>query len=134
MGREASCHCRWATEEAEVRALLETRELILRGGIRRSIRFAEMRDVSADGDYLTFRVGADRVALKLGRQAAARWAGAITKPPSLAKKLGISTGKAIAVFGSLQDEALEDAFTKATPSPGSESEVILLLAPTPEPL
>jgi hypothetical protein len=72
--------------------------------------------------------------LSLGGKPRLVWAGAITEPPTLAKKLGISTSKAIAVFGSLQDEALEDAFTKATPSLGRESELIFLLAQTPEQL
>jgi len=113
MGREATCRCRWGSEEAEVRALLETQELILRGGMRRSVPLASIRNVSAEADSLRFQVGADRVALKLGAPLAVRWAKAITDPPTLAKKLGISNGKQIRILGSIKDEALQRAFEQA---------------------
>ena len=49
MGREAICTCDWAGEVTEVKALLETSEIILRGGIRKRIPFTEyfaMREAS----------------------------------------------------------------------------------------
>ena len=134
MGREASCRCQWEGEEADVKALLETEELILRGAIRRNIPFSAIRDLEVDGEGLTFRVGTDRVALKLGSPAAARWARAIAEPPSLASKLGIANGKRVRTLGSFADEALNVALSQATPAQDGQPELILLLARTPKEL
>src|SRR3954464_6295898 len=113
MGREATCRCRWGLEEADVRVLLETHDLILRGGMRRCVPLASLREVSSEADSLQFRVGPDRVTLQLGTQAAARWAKAIAEPPSLAKKLGISSEKRIRILGCTEDEGLRQAFEQA---------------------
>lgn len=40
MGREATCTCDWNGIQAEVKALIEPPELILRGAIRRRIPIA----------------------------------------------------------------------------------------------
>src|SRR4051794_12231474 len=106
MGREASCHCRWGTEEANVVALLETHELILRGGMRRKVALSSIHDLSVNEESLTFRVDSDRVELELGKQAAGRWARAIAEPPSLASKLGILNRRHVKVLGQVEDDAL----------------------------
>ena len=62
MGREAVCTCDWAGTVAEVKALLETSELILRGEIRRRVPFHEIKDVRVLSD----RPGARRWNLCLG--------------------------------------------------------------------
>jgi hypothetical protein len=134
MGREATCRCQWGIEEAEVRALLETHELILRGGMRRSVSLGSIQNVSAKADSLRFQVGEDWVTLKLGTQAAARWAEAIANPPTLAKKLGISSGKRIRTFGFTQDEALREAFKQARSEPGGEADLLFFVVRTPEEL
>jgi hypothetical protein len=132
MGREASCRCRWGAEEAEVKALLETDELILRGGIRRTVPFTDIRDLLAAEEALTFRVGGDCIALKLGAETAARWARAITKPPSLASKLGISHAKPVKILGCLEDDALKAALAQTAAAPDGKAELIFLLVQTPE--
>lgn len=134
MGREATCRCRWGTEEAEVRALLETHELILRGGMRRSVPLESIHDVSAEAASLYFQVGRDRVELRLGTQAAVRWAKAIMNPPTLAQKLGISRDKRIRILGSTQDEALQDSFRQAASEPGGDTDVLFFLVQTPKEL
>jgi hypothetical protein len=134
MGREATCRCEWGGEEAEVRALLETDALILRGGMRRSIQFASMEAVLVQGESLQFRVGPDTFALKLGAKAAASWAKAIAEPPTLAKKLGISSGTRIAVFGVVDDAALQEAFAQAASEGGGAVQLIFLVVRTAEEL
>lgn len=134
MGREASCRCRWGTEEADVRVHLETHEMILRGGMRRKVPLSSICDLVADTEGLTFRVDADCVKLNLGGEAAARWARAMLQPPSLASKLGILHGKRVKVLGTIEDEALKKALAQAGPARNSEPEIILILARTPEEL
>jgi hypothetical protein len=49
MGLEAKCSCCWPGGSGEVEALLELRELILRGDLKRSIQIAGLGDVRVDG-------------------------------------------------------------------------------------
>ena len=110
MGQEANCLCDWNGETARVKALVEPRELILRGEIRRRLPFSELRHVRAEGAVLRFKFGADVVTLKLGAATAEKWAKAIlTPPPSLAKKLGIMPESTVWVIGTIEDAALETA-------------------------
>jgi hypothetical protein len=106
MGREARCVVRYAGDESEGRAQLETDDLRFRGdfGLRialASVESAEARDgelhVRFDGDEATFVLGA----------AAERWARAITSPPSLLDKLDVRDGMAVAVVGDV-DGAFRD--------------------------
>jgi hypothetical protein len=119
MGREADCKCTWKESSADVKALLETSELILRGEIRRKIPFREMQRIHADGDRLRFVFQGDPVSLELGDAVAAKWAKTLTSPPpDLAKKLGIKPESNVRMIGRVDDEALKKALSRA----GSVSE------------
>ncbi|MGB6688737.1 MAG: hypothetical protein WBE76_12945 [Terracidiphilus sp.] len=63
MGREANCKCDWAGTTGNVKALLETSELILRGEIRKRIPFAELKGVKAQAARLCFTVAGEPVQL-----------------------------------------------------------------------
>jgi hypothetical protein len=127
MGREATCNCRWGAEEGECKVLLEGRELILRSGIRRRVSLSAMSSVAARGSNLVFTVGQDQVELRLGVEAAQRWAKAIqTPPPSLAGKLGISRTTRILVVGNIQSNELKEALAEAAPASGKEVDLVLL--------
>ena len=114
MGREAICTCKWNGIVAQVKALLEPPELILRGEIRRRLPFSELRQVRAEGAVLRFKFGGDVVALTPGAAAVQKWARTIvTAPPSLAKKLGITPESTVWVIGTIDDAALETALGEA---------------------
>jgi len=70
MGREAVCTCDWAGTVGEVRALLESNELILRGDIRKRVAFQKIKGVKAESDCLCFAVGGEKVQLVLGASVA----------------------------------------------------------------
>lgn len=109
MGLEAICTCGVDGERAEAKALLESRELILRAPFRRSFPIAAIRDVRVEGDELRFNAGDHMVTLTLGA-AAPRWAKKILTPaPSLASKLGIGHASLAHVIGAVTDEALAEA-------------------------
>lgn len=127
MGREATCHCKWGAEEGECKVLLEGRELILRSGIRRRVSLSAMSAVVARGSSLVFTVGQDQVELRLGVEAAQRWAKAIqTPPPSLAGKLGISRTTKLSVVGNIQCDELKEALAEAAPASEKEVDLVLL--------
>jgi hypothetical protein len=119
MGQEANCLCAWkdaavGAKSARVKAVLEPPELILRGEIKRRIPFAAMKQVTAEGARLRFRVEEETFCLELGEAQAQRWAQALRKPPpALAKKLGIAPGCTVRVLGAMDDEALRGALKDA---------------------
>ena len=131
MGREAICQCRWASDAAVCKVLLESRELIVRGAIRRRVPLSALGDVSVKADQLTFRVGQENIALTLGSAVAQRWAEAIaTPPPSLAKKLGISRTSNVLLIGDADGE-LKAALAEAGAVDGNKVNLILACVETP---
>lgn len=63
MGQEARCACDWNGTKAQVKALIEPPDLILRGSIGRRIPIAAMKQIRADGDRLRFTFNGNPVAL-----------------------------------------------------------------------
>jgi hypothetical protein len=135
MGREAVCTCDWAGTVAEVKALLETSELILRGEIRRRVAFSDIKDVQVRADGLRFKTGGERVELVLGAAVAAKWAAAITSPPpSLARKLGITDKTVVRTIGSIDDENLKAAIAEAARVSSPDADLIVACVDTLEAL
>jgi hypothetical protein len=126
MGREATCPAQVGPERAEVKALLESTELILRGAIKRRYRVAELRDVRVAGGALHFQVGGETVALRLGVEQSQSWATKIkTPPPSLAAKLGVGPTQRAFVCGVVDDAALVQALQTATTTDAKSAHVLL---------
>ncbi|HXQ11444.1 MAG TPA: hypothetical protein VN805_10665 [Caulobacteraceae bacterium] len=126
MGVEARCICRWQEGAGEVKALLETHELILRGGLKRRFPFAAMAGVRVEGEDLRFTSAGDDVALALGADRAGRWAKKIvTPPPSLAEKLGIGPSSKALVIGQADSDALQRAVAAGTAASSDEARLSL---------
>lgn len=134
MGREASCRCKWGSEETDVKVLLETHELLFKGGLKRKVALSDLQDVSVLDERLCFQVGEDRVALHLGAQVAGRWAKAIAEPPSLAKKLGVSGQTQIATVGVIDDENLRTALAEGISTRPSAAELLFAVVRTSDEL
>lgn len=132
MGREATCKCDWGGTVAEVKALLESRELILRGGLRKRVPFDELKNLKVKTDRLCFTVDGEEVQLFLGISAE-KWALAIkTPPPSLARKLGITNKTVVRTIGSMDDDTLKSALAEAARISASESDLIVARVDSPE--
>lgn len=126
MGREALVHAEVGGEAGEVRALLESSELILRGEIRRRFPKAAMTDLRVEDDMLCFVCQGGAVRLALGARAAASWAEAIAKPPpSLRAKLGLDKGAKARLIGACDDEVLAEAIDGAL-APAGEAATMLI--------
>jgi hypothetical protein len=135
MGREAVCTCDWAGTVAEVKALLETNELILRRDIRKRVAFTEIEGVKTQPDGLYFTVGGERVQLVLGTSTAAKWAATIASPPpSLARKLGITGTTVVRTIGSIDDDNLKAALKEAARVSSKGAGLIVAFVDTPESL
>jgi hypothetical protein len=130
MGREAVAVCHWKGEVAEVKALLESAEIILRGDIRARIPRSTITAIKVDEETLTLNVGEDRLSLELGAIEAEKWAAALLKPlPTLAQKLGIDASHKAFVIGKLHDTELEKALLgTTTPNLDDAAVIIAILA------
>jgi hypothetical protein len=104
MGQEARCLARIGEHHLEVKALLETDELILRGEHRRRLPFASLDSVEAADGRLTLERAGETVVLVLG-PLADRWARKIRNPPTLLDKLGVKAGQRVGIV-SLSDASL----------------------------
>jgi len=135
MGREATCKCNWAGTTAEVKAQLESTEMILRGAIRKRVPFNEIKNVKVESDRLRFTVAGETVELYLGSKAAASWATVLTSPPpSLARKLGITSTTIVRTIGDMADRALNSALAEAAESSAKNASLIVAYVDSPDSL
>jgi hypothetical protein len=110
MGLEAETTCIHGGKPVKVKALLESTELILRGGLKRKLPISSLRNVKASADQLSFDAEGEAYVLNLGAAKAATWAKKInTLPPTLAMKLGLSAGVLAFVIGDVDDTELAAA-------------------------
>ncbi len=126
MGREAITHANVGQESGEVKALLESTELILRGPIKRRFVKSAITDVRITDKGLAFFCAGEGVTLALGAATATLWAKALaTEPPSLKVKLGLTDGVLALVLGQWNDDALSTALEGArTDDPAAAAMII----------
>lgn len=135
MGRETNCKCDWAGTIGNVKVLLESTELIVRGDIRRRVPIHSLRSVEAKSGRLIFNSDGDKVQLFLGAPIAEKWVEAIKKPPpSLARKLGITDKIVVRVIGNVTDEALNEALRESSQISEKNPDLIVACVETPESL
>lgn len=109
MGREALIYAEAGSDAGEVRVLLESSELVLRGQVRRKFPRDRIEGVRVADGLLIFECDGEEVSLHLGPRASS-WADAIaTPPPTLRDKLGLARGAKALLVGELDDQALTDA-------------------------
>jgi len=135
MGREAICKCQWAGTTVEVKALLETGELVLRGHLRKRLPFPTLRHVTHRAGRLSFTVAGEPVELFLGPAIAEKWAQAIASPlPTLAKKLGITAETVVHLLGDYGHPALAQAIAQAARISATDCALIVAIVDTPDTL
>lgn len=135
MGREADTLCqRGSAAATPVKALLESRELILRGSLKARWPLEALRAPRVDGDALCFDVpDGETVRLLLGAAEAAKWLAKLRlPPPTLAHKLGLSTAQPAAAFGPVDDDAaLAEALNGARTDRLAEATQLIALVRSP---
>lgn len=105
MGRETTCRARLAPARsrrfgppAEGKALLETDDVLFRGGFRARVPLREISGLAVRSGALTLTWPGGRLELSLG-EAAEKWADAIRNPRSVLDKLGVKPGQRVARIG-----------------------------------
>ena len=110
MGYEAKCRVRvtdaTGVREADATVLLETDDLIVRGGARVKIPRAAIQHATPRGDNLTVVSPQATVVMTLGADAVAKWAKKIQEPPKqLIDKLDVKPTAKVWLVG-VDDETL----------------------------
>lgn len=127
MGLEAVCRVRVNDEVSAAKALLETSELIVRGGMRLRIPFSSITSVEARDGELVITHGGGEAALALGPKAKT-WAEKIKNPKGLLDKLGVKPGMRVAVVNVEDEDFLTQLGERvpklAEPKPGAELDVL----------
>jgi len=94
-------------QESEGKALLETSEILFRGGFRLKIPFSTIKSAKAvDGELLLQTV--DGLAIFHLGAAAAKWCDKILHPKSRTEKLGVNPGAKISLLGSFAPDFLAE--------------------------
>lgn len=89
MGIEVNCLCHYEKLAFEVKALLESKEIILRGALKLRAPFNELGEVYEKNGDLVFSFRGEEYRLELGKECE-KWLSKILAPPkSLSQKLGL---------------------------------------------
>jgi hypothetical protein len=98
MGLEISCEVIYDGALYEPKVLLETEALIFRGALKKTIPFANLAQLEATENSLTFTHDGSPVEVRVGPKAA-HWVEKIRNPRSLIDKLGVKHGETVLNLG-----------------------------------
>ena len=103
MGQEIKCRVEFDKQSSEGKALLETSEVIFRGGFRLKIPFNGITALEVDAGKLKIRFAEGLAIFHLG-PAAEKWAAKIRNPPSRLDKLGVKPGTKVHLINKHDDD------------------------------
>jgi hypothetical protein len=98
MGNEAFCKVRFGEQESEGKALLETSEIVFRGGFRVKIPFSTVKSAKAVDGELCLQTAKGPATFQLGATAE-KWLEKILHPKSRIEKLGVKSGAKVSLIG-----------------------------------
>ena len=107
MGNEANCKVQFGKQESEGKALLETSEILFRGGFRLKIPFSTIKSAAALNGELRLQTAEGLAVFHLGT-AAEKWCDKILHPKSRIEKLGVKPGARVSLFGEFEPEFLRE--------------------------
>src|SRR6266446_4707531 len=137
MGNELTCRVELGKQESEGKALLETSEILFRGGFRLKIPFSTIKTAKAVDGELRLQTAEGLAVFHLGG-AAEKWCAKILHPKSRIEKLGVKPGANVSLVGSFEAEFLAE-ISKLTKSVGkgkvaTDTECIFFAADSKEAL
>jgi len=107
MGNEVKCTVRVGKDVSEGTVLLETSEILFRGGFRLKIPFASIKSVKAVDGELRLQTADGWAVFELG-PTAEKWREKILHPKSRIEKIGVKPGAKISVFGNFAADFFEE--------------------------
>ncbi len=107
MGNEVKCTVSRGKQQSEGKPLLETSEILFRGGFRLKIPFSTIKSAKAVDGELRLQTADGLAIFHLG-VAAAKWCDKILHPKSRIEKLGVKPGANVSLVGSFDLEFLAE--------------------------
>src|SRR5713226_5807626 len=107
MGNELTCRVELGKQQSEGKALLETSEILFRGGFRLKIPFSTIKSAKAADGELRLETAEGLAVFHLGA-AAEKWRDKILHPKSRIEKLGIKPGARISLLGGFDSDFLAE--------------------------
>ena len=107
MGSELKCTVSFGEQKSEGKALLETSEILFRGGFRLKIPFSTIKSAKAVDGELRLQT-AEGLAIFHLRTAAEKWRDKILHPKSRIEKLGVKPGAKICLLGKFDPDFLAE--------------------------
>jgi hypothetical protein len=120
MGQELKCRVDFGRQTSEGKALLESTEIIFRGGFRVKIPFQAIESMEASGGKLNIKFPEGLAVFHLGEKAQ-KWADRIRNPPSRLDKLGVKPESKVQLIGKHDEDFRREltnrgaAFVKSKP-------------------
>ena len=105
MGDQATTTIRYDGKAHDAKVLLETDEVIVRGGLKLKIPFSEIREANPTGEMLVLKWSGHELRVPLGGDAA-KWAQKILNPKSRIEKLGVKAKQKVCALGRLDADFL----------------------------
>lgn len=137
MGSELKCTVRFGKEVSEGKALLETSEILFRGGFRLKIPFASIKSAMAVDGELRLQTADGLAVFELGA-VAEKWREKILHPKSRIEKLGIQPGAKVSLLGAFAGDFLKEleqlASSVSKDKVAADSDVIFIAADSQEKL
>ncbi len=106
MGKELTCTVRFGNQESTGKALLETDDILFRGGFRLKIALRDIKSLRAVNGELLVDFPGGKAAFVLGAQAE-KWAHKILHPKTVIEKLGVKETHAVSVIGAANGDFLK---------------------------
>ena len=112
MGSELKCTVRFGKKTSEGKALLETNEVLFRGGFRLKIPFATIKSAKAVDGELHLQTADGLAILEIG-PAAEKWRDKILHPKTRLEQIGLKPGAKVSLLGSFDTDFLGELKTLA---------------------
>jgi hypothetical protein len=125
MGQEIKCRVEYGKEASEGKALLETAEVLFRGGFRLKIPFQSITAMEATGGKLKIQFADGSAIFHLG-PAAEKWAAKIRNPPSRLDKLGVKSGTKVHLINKHDDDFRRELTERGAVMEKSKPDLVFL--------
>jgi hypothetical protein len=107
VGNELKCTVSFGEQKSEGKALLETSEILFRGGFRLKIPFSTIKSAKAVNGELRLQTAEGLAVFHLGA-AAQKWCDKILHPKSRIEKLGVKPEAQVSLVGGFEPEFLRE--------------------------
>ena len=133
MGQEIKCKVDFGKESSQGKALLETSEIVFRGGFRLKIPFSSITALEAGGGKLKIHFSEGLAVFHAGDKAE-NWAERIRNPPSRLDKLGVKSTTKVRLIGKHDDDFRRELTARGAVTTKSKPDLAFLSVKTKDEL